>query len=126
MIIGKGYNQVESLKDPTAHAEIIAITAAANFLESKWLEECTMYVTLEPCSMCAGAIVLARIPTLVFGAFDPKAGACSTIYNIVQDQRLNHMVHVISGVSDTKCQAILKDFFNLIRTKGIQSKPGNN
>ena len=126
LIIGKGYNQVESLKDPTAHAEIIAITAAANFLESKWLEECTMYVTLEPCSMCAGAIVLARIPTLVFGAFDPKAGACSTIYNIVQDQRLNHMVHVISGVSDTKCQAILKDFFNLIRTKGIQSKPGNN
>ncbi len=125
-IIGKGYNQVECLKDPTAHAEIIAITAAANHLESKWLEGCTLYVTLEPCSMCAGAIVLARIPTLVFGAFDPKAGACSTIYNIVQDKRLNHNVHVISGVNDIKCQAILKDFFNLMRTKEKQQKPGNN
>lgn len=126
LIIGKGYNQVECLKDPTAHAEIIAITAAANYLDSKWLEDCTLYVTLEPCSMCAGAIVLARIPTLVFGAFDPKAGACSTLYNIVQDKRLNHIVHVISGVSDTKCQAILKDFFNLMRSKDKQAEPGNN
>jgi tRNA(adenine34) deaminase len=126
LIIGKGYNQVECLKDPTAHAEIIAITAAANYLESKWLEECTMYVTLEPCSMCAGAIVLARITTLVFGAFDPKAGACSTLYNIVEDKRLNHNVHVISGVNDIKCRMILKDFFNLMRKKGLQIEPGNN
>jgi tRNA(adenine34) deaminase len=111
IIIGKGYNQVESLKDPTAHAEIVAITAAANYVGSKWLEDCTLYVTLEPCPMCAGAIVLARIPTLVFGAFDPKAGACSTLYNIVQDKRLNHEVHVLSGVLDTKCQRILKEFF---------------
>jgi tRNA(adenine34) deaminase len=110
-IIGKGYNQVETLKDPTAHAEIIAITSAANYLESKWLEECTLYVTLEPCAMCAGAIVLARIPTLVFGTFDSKAGACSSLYNIVQDTRLNHRVNIISGVLDTKCQGILKDFF---------------
>ena len=117
LIIGKGYNQVESLKDPTAHAEILAITAAANYLESKWLQDCTLYVTLEPCPMCAGAIALARIPTLVFGTFDPKTGACSTLYNIVEDKRLNHKVHVISGVCDTKCQTILKDFFSLIREK---------
>jgi len=126
LIIGKGYNQVECLKDPTAHAEIIAITAAASYLESKWLDGCTLYVTLEPCAMCAGAIVLARIPTLVFGAFDPKAGACATLYNIVEDKRLNHNVHVISGVNDTKCRAILKEFFNLMRTKESQGKPDNN
>jgi len=117
LVIGKGYNQVESLKDPTAHAEILAITAAANYLESKWLQDCTLYVTLEPCPMCAGAIVLARIPTLVFGTFDPKMGACSTVYNIVEDKRLNHKVHVISGVCDVKCQAILKNFFTSIREK---------
>jgi len=126
IIIGKGYNQVETLKDPTAHAEIIAITAAANHLESKWLEGCTLYVTLEPCTMCAGAIVLARIPTLVFGTFDPKAGACGTLYNIVQDKKLNHRVHVISGVNDLKCKAILKDFFNIMRTKDKQDNPQNN
>jgi tRNA(adenine34) deaminase len=117
LVIGKGFNQVESLKDPTAHAEILAITAATNYLESKWLQDCTLYVTLEPCPMCAGAIVLARIPILVFGAFDPKMGSCSTIYNITEDERLNHKVHVISGVCDTKCQAILKNFFVLIREK---------
>jgi len=117
LVIGKGYNQVESLKDPTAHAEILAITAAANYLESKWLQDCTLYVTLEPCPMCAGAIVLARIPTLVFGTFDTKKGACSTLYNIVEDKRLNHNVHVISGVCDVKCQTILKDFFTSIREK---------
>lgn len=126
IIIGKGYNQVETLKDPTAHAEIIAITAAANHLESKWLDGCTLYVTLEPCIMCAGAIVLARIPTLVFGTFDPKAGACGTLYNIVQDKKLNHRVHVISGVNDLKCKAILKDFFNIMRTKDKQDNPQNN
>ena len=126
VIIGKGYNQVETLKDPTAHAEIIAITAAANHLESKWLEGCTLYVTLEPCIMCAGAIVLARIPILVFGTFDPKAGACGTLYNIVQDKKLNHRVHVISGVNDLKCKAILKDFFNIMRTKDKQDNPQNN
>lgn len=126
VIIGKGYNQVETLKDPTAHAEIIAITAAANYLESKWFEGCTIYVTLEPCIMCAGAIVLARIPTLVFGAFDPKAGACGTLYNLVQDKKLNHRVHVISGVNDLKCQSILKDFFNIMRKKDKQDNPQNN
>lgn len=114
-LIGKGYNQNEQLRDPTAHAEIIAITAAANTLGSKWLENCTLYVTLEPCAMCAGAIVLARIPILVFGAYDAKAGACGTLRNIVEDHRLNHTVHVIPGVSDDKSTGLLKSFFARLR-----------
>ncbi len=115
-IIGKGYNQIERLQDPTAHAEMIAITAAADYLKSRRLEGCTLYVTLEPCPMCASAVVLARIPTLVFGAYDPKAGACGTLYNIVQDKRLNHQPHVIGGVSDRESEEMLKKFFGRIRT----------
>jgi len=115
-IIGKGYNQIEQLQDPTAHAEMIAITAAAGFLKSRRLDACTLYVTLEPCPMCASAVVLARIPTLVFGAYDPKAGACGTLYNIVQDKRLNHQPHVIGGVSDRESEELLKRFFGRIRT----------
>lgn len=114
-IIGKGYNQNERLKDPTAHAEIIAITAAANALGDKRLDGCTLYVTLEPCAMCAGAIVLARIPVLVFGAYDAKAGACGTLMNIVEDPRLNHRVHVVPGVLDTRSTALLKSFFGTLR-----------
>ncbi|MBE0644758.1 MAG: tRNA adenosine(34) deaminase TadA [Bacteroidetes bacterium] len=114
-VIGKGYNQNEQLKDPTAHAEIIAITAAANTLGDKRLDDCTLYVTLEPCAMCAGAIVLARIPVLVFGAYDAKAGACGTLMNIVEDKRLNHSVHVIPGVLDDKSTALLKSFFGALR-----------
>ena len=114
-IIGKGYNQIESLNDPTAHAEIIAITAAAANMESRRLEDCTLYVTLEPCTMCAGAIVLARIPRLVYGASDPKAGACGTLYDIVQDKRLNHRVETVRGISEAKCGGILKDFFEKVR-----------
>ncbi len=114
-IIGKGYNQIERLQDPTAHAEMIAITAAATHLKSRRLEECTLYVTLEPCPMCAGAIVQARIPTLVFGTFDPKAGACGTLFNIVQDKRLNHQPHVISGVCDRESEELLKGFFGRVR-----------
>ena len=114
-IIGKGYNQIESLNDPTAHAEIIAITAAAANLESRRLEDCTLYVTLEPCTMCAGAIVLARIPRLVYGASDPKAGACGTLYDIVQDKRLNHRVETVRGISEAKCGGLLKDFFEKVR-----------
>lgn len=110
-IIGKGYNQIEKLQDPTAHAEIIAITAAASFLKSRRLEGCNIYVTLEPCAMCAGAIVLARIPELFFGAYDPKAGACSSIYTITNDTRLNHRVITKGGVLEEKCGLILKDFF---------------
>jgi tRNA(adenine34) deaminase len=114
-IIGKGHNQTESLQDPTAHAEILAITAAANYLESRRLLDTTLYVTLEPCAMCAGAIVLARIPQLVFGAKDEKAGACGTFYNIVQDKRLNHQVDLISGILENKCGLILSDFFQKLR-----------
>ncbi|MCB2204904.1 tRNA adenosine(34) deaminase TadA [bacterium] len=114
-IIGKGYNQNEQLHDPTAHAEIIAITAAANTLGDKQLKNCTLYVTLEPCAMCAGAIVLARIPTLVFGAYDAKAGACGTLRNIVEDHRLNHIVHVIPGILDDKSTALLRSFFARLR-----------
>jgi tRNA(adenine34) deaminase len=115
-IIGRGYNQIEQLHDPTAHAEMIAITAATNHLQSRRLENCTLYVTLEPCPMCAGAIVLARIPTIVFGSYDPNAGACGTLYNIVEDKRLNHTVHVVGGVCDRESEAILKRFFGRIRT----------
>lgn len=114
-IVGKGYNQNERLKDPTAHAEILAITAAANTIGDKRLTDCTLYVTLEPCAMCAGAIVLARIPVLVFGAYDPKAGACGTLMNIVEDHRLNHRVHVIPGVLDDRSTALLKGFFGTVR-----------
>ena len=110
-IIAKGHNLIERLQDPTAHAEILAITAAANHLRSRRLEDCTLYVILEPCPMCAGAIVLSRIPTLVFGTFDPKAGACGTLYNIVNDKRLNHRVHVLSGIIDVECETLLKEFF---------------
>lgn len=110
-IIGKGSNQPEMLQDPTAHAEMIALTAAASHLASRRLQECSMYVTLEPCPMCAGAIVLARLPLLVFGAYDPKAGACSSLYTITNDIRLNHRVHTIGGVLEEKCGAILKEFF---------------
>ena len=115
-VIGRGYNQIERLQDPTAHAEMIAITAAANHLESRRLDDCTLYVTLEPCPMCAGAIVLARIPTMVFACFDPKAGASGTLYNITHDRRLNHTVHVVSGVCDVESEQLLKSFFGKVRT----------
>ncbi|MCD6117963.1 tRNA adenosine(34) deaminase TadA [bacterium] len=114
-IIGKGFNQTETLQDPTAHAEMVAISAAANTLQSWRLENCTIYVTLEPCAMCAGAIVLARIKELVFGALDPKAGACSSLRNIVQDHRLNHSVDLISGILAEESSNLLSSFFKEIR-----------
>ncbi len=114
-IIGRGHNLTETLQDPTAHAEMIAITAAAEYLGSRRLLNTALYVTLEPCAMCAGAIVLARIPLLVFGASDPKAGACGTLYNIVSDVRLNHRAQVIRGVLENKCSLILSDFFRKLR-----------
>jgi tRNA(adenine34) deaminase len=118
-IVGRGYNQIESLQDPTAHAEMIAITAAANQVGNRRLEDCTLYVTLEPCPMCAGAIILARLPRLVYGSEDPKAGACGTLFNIVQDDRLNHRVEVAGGVMREQCAAILKDFFTKVRASGM-------
>lgn len=118
-VIGKGSNQIEMLQDPTAHAEMIAITAAVSHLGNRRLENCTLYVTLEPCPMCAGAIVLARIPLLIFGAYDPKAGACSSLYTITNDTRLNHRVHTIGGIMEAKCGGIIKEFF---RTQRINKK----
>jgi tRNA(adenine34) deaminase len=110
-VIGKGYNQREKLQDPTAHAEMIALTAASEFIGSWRLHDCTMYVTLEPCSMCAGALVLARIDRLVYGCDDPKTGAVKSLYNIVQDDRLNHHIEVSSGVLAEECSKMLSDFF---------------
>ncbi|MFC1539621.1 tRNA adenosine(34) deaminase TadA [Candidatus Latescibacterota bacterium] len=114
-IIGRGGNRVETLKDPTAHAEIIAIGAACDTTGYERLLDTVMYVILEPCAMCAGAIVLARIPTLVFGAKDPERGACGSHYNICRDKSLNHMVEIIPGVMEQACSGILNEFFSYIR-----------
>lgn len=116
-IIGSAHNQREQLKDPTAHAEMIAITQAASALGSWRLEDCAMYVTLEPCAMCAGAIVLARIPLVIYGAEDPKAGAVHSLYDLLTDERLNHRSDVISGVLGEECGQILSDFFRAKRRK---------
>ncbi len=110
-IIARGHNQIERLKDPTAHAEIIAITSAANYLGTKWLNEAILYVTIEPCSMCAGAIVLARIKHLYFGASDPKTGACGSVVNIINHKKLNHRIKAVSGLFQDECGSLLKDFF---------------
>ena len=110
-IIAKSHNQIELLKDPTAHAEMIAITQATNFLSSKWLQECTLYVTIEPCSMCAGALVLARLSRLCFGAPEPKTGACGSMVNIVNHKALNHQVDVTAGVLADECSSLLSEFF---------------
>jgi tRNA(adenine34) deaminase len=110
-IIAAAHNQREQLRDPTAHAEMIAITQAAGALGNWRLDGCTMYVTLEPCPMCAGAIVQARIPRLVYGAADPKAGAVTTLYRLLDDSRLNHRAEVIAGVLAEPCGEILSRFF---------------
>jgi tRNA(adenine34) deaminase len=121
VIIAKAYNQREQLQDPTAHAEIIAMTQAAAARESWRLNGCTLYVTLEPCLMCAGALVLARIDRLVYGCDDPKTGACGSLYNIVQDQRLNHRLEVTKGVLADECSAQLQEFFGRRRTENNNS-----
>lgn len=110
-IIARAHNQVERLNDPTAHAEIIAITQGAAALGSKWLNEASIYVTIEPCSMCAGALVLSRIKNLCFGAFDPKTGACGSVSNIVDNGKLNHRIRVKSGIFQEECSYLLKEFF---------------
>jgi len=120
-IIGRGHNQVESLNDPTAHAEIIAIGAASNFLNSWRLSKASIYVTIEPCAMCAGAIVLSRLDRLVFGAKDPKAGACGSLYNIAQDIRLNHQVEIIPYILEQECRQIIETFFEKIRQNTSES-----
>ena len=121
-IIAKGYNQREQLQDPTAHAEIIALTQAAAAVENWHLDGCTMYVTLEPCCMCAGALVLSRMDRLVYGCRDPKAGACGSLYNIVADERLNHRLEVTAGVLEDECSELLQSFFarRRIENKNVQ------
>ncbi|QDT37802.1 tRNA adenosine(34) deaminase TadA [Stratiformator vulcanicus] len=117
-VVGEGYNQREQLNDPTAHAEMIAITQAAEALGSWRLEGCTLYVTLEPCPMCAGAIVQARVPTLVYGTTDLKAGACESLYTICSDDRLNHQTTILSGVLAADAKALLQQFFAEKRALG--------
>jgi tRNA(adenine34) deaminase len=112
MIIGRGYNRTEGLQDPTAHAEMLAVTAAAEYLESWRLSGCTAYCTLEPCAMCAGALVLARVDRLVFGAPDPKFGACGSIFNICQNPRLNHRIAVSTGILAGDCAGLMQEFFS--------------
>ena len=110
-IIARAHNQIETLKDPTAHAEMIAITQATSFLHRKWLQECTLYVTIEPCSMCAGALVLARIARVCFGAKDPKTGACGSVVNIANHKSLNHHIKVNGGVLAEECSTLVSEFF---------------
>lgn len=110
-IIGKGYNQVEMLNDATGHAEMIAISAAMEHLNSKYLTDCTLYVTLEPCPMCAGALVWSKIPRIVFGAMDEKAGACGSIFNITNNKNLNHQIEIIQGILEDDASWLLKSFF---------------
>lgn len=121
-VIARGHNKRELANDPAAHAELLAIRAAAKKLGRWRLSGTTLYVTLEPCLMCMGAIILARVPRLVFGALDPKAGACGSLYDISEDKRLNHRVHVTSGVLGIESQEALKDFFRRLRAEKREKK----
>jgi tRNA(adenine34) deaminase len=117
-VVGRAHNQREQLRDPTAHAEMIAITQAAATLGSWRLEGCALYATLEPCPMCAGAILQARIPTVVYGAADPKAGAVQTLYRLLEDPRLNHRCQIVAQVLAERCREILSRFFREQRRLG--------
>lgn len=114
-VIGRGHNLVESAKDPTAHAEILAIRQAAEFLGGWRLAGCDLYVTVEPCAMCAGAVVLARISRLFIGTPDPKAGACFSVNHLVTDPRLNHQVELIAGILEEECKQLMRTFFRQLR-----------
>ena len=117
-VIAEGRNQRETLNDPTAHAEMSASTQAAEFLQSWRLLDCTLYVTLEPCPMCAGAIVQARIPRVIYGTADPNAGACHSLFSLTSDIRLNHQSAVLGGIMAEDCKAILQEFFRQQRALG--------
>ncbi|MCX7876194.1 MAG: nucleoside deaminase [Melioribacteraceae bacterium] len=110
-IIGRGFNQTEMLKDSTAHAEMIAITSATNFLGNKFLDECDLYVTVEPCVMCSGAILLSRIRNVYFGTFEPKFGAAGSLFNILDSEKYNHKLKVFSGIYDKESKQLLENFF---------------
>jgi len=117
MIIGRGYNQVELLKDPTAHAEMIAITAASSHIEDWRLNECDIYITLEPCIMCTGALLSARINSIYFAAFDKKFGACGSIYNLAEEGKANHKIKLYSGLMAGESEKLLRAFFDKVRKK---------
>lgn len=119
-IIARAHNRTEQDKDPTAHAEMLAIREAAALLGGWRLTGCSMFVTAEPCSMCAGAIVWARIEKLYIGTMDPKAGACGSVFNIPQDERLNHYVEIETGLMSEECSALMKDFFRKLRSEERQ------
>lgn len=119
-IIGRGHNLTETEKDPTAHAEMIAIKQAAKALGGWRLLDTTMYVTCEPCSMCAGAIVWARIDRVVIGTMDPKAGAAGSVFNILQAEKLNHRVELVTGIMAEDCAALMKDFFRDLRNRKLE------
>jgi len=114
-IIGKGHNQIERLKDPTAHAEMIAITSAANHLNNWRLNDCDIYITLEPCIMCTGAILSSRVKNLYFSTFDPKFGACGSVYNLIEEKKYNHSLKVYSGIYENESKILLEKFFKKIR-----------
>lgn len=114
-VIGRGFNQTERLKDATAHAEMIALSAAYNQLGDWRLEDCYLFSTVEPCTMCAGAAVLSRIKTIVYGAADPKFGACGSIFNVPTEKKLNHRIEVVSGVLSDEISEMMKQFFKQIR-----------
>lgn len=125
-VLGRGRNEREAHGDPTAHAEIVALREAAKAVGEWRLSGCTLVVTLEPCTMCAGAIVLARVDRVVFGAWDPKAGAAGSLWDVLRDRGLNHRPEVVAGVAAAECTAILRDFFTLNRTdeSGYEPHPG--
>ena len=125
-IIGKGFNKRESAQSPLSHAEIEAIAEAAAYLKSWRLEDCELYVTLEPCIMCSGAIVQSRIPKLYFGARDPKAGAVKSLYTLLEDSRLNHQVEITEGILAEESSALLTGFFKEIRERQKNSKKQQN
>lgn len=125
-VVGCGCNGMEGDKDPTSHAEIIAIRAASSAVGNWRLSGSTLYVTLEPCAMCIGAAILARVDRLVFGAFDPKSGAVGSLFNIASDERLNHRIDVLSGVRALECSELLKRFFKDLRKKRKEIVPFDN
>ena len=111
LIVGRGHNLVETMKDPSAHAEMIALSAACSTIENKYLKGCTLYVTLEPCPMCAGALVWSKISRIVIGSLDANAGACGSLFNLTNHNKLNHKVEVIHSILEDECSSLLTNFF---------------
>lgn len=116
-IIGRGHNQIENLKDATAHAEMIALTAASSYMDNWRLNECEIFVTIEPCIMCTGAMLASRIKRLYFAAYDPKFGACGSLYNLAEEGKYNHKIEVVSGIYSQESQNLIKRFFEGKRKK---------